>query len=395
MNRWPQLTLTDRDAALAVRKSDSELARQVDRAIDEHRRGCPQRRDCERQAGCVSSIGEAVRFRLDDMDAPEPPSGRSRLTGPEDDDAAASWLRTDGRELTWSVALRQAHIDGGWCPLPDGAQLAMSQARRLHLQIHHQLRGASANPDCQTALRTRGGQWELAGIPWPVDWPAGTRVTVTWSHGSDRVTISSIPLPRPERIDGVLFAHRYDARMVTREHAPGAGRPGQVPDLNDMSWVMHTLRKLGYLTEDGEAILAEDALIHNCLRLGLPPRRARDIPRAVKRLIAGGALRRVGGSVDVDGRPWYPPRSGDHRVTLLRYVPRVEPTTTPHEPPEHGGKRRRHKVLPHLRNLPRGSQASPEKEQEYLELVRDARIVNRGGGLPKGKTLVSEHERDG
>ncbi|GHJ17075.1 hypothetical protein [Micromonospora sp. AKA38] len=346
----------------------------------------------ERLARHAVRDGEAT----DDVDViPETPRGRSRLTGPGDDDAAASWLRTEGRELTWSVALRQAHLDGGWCPLPDDAQLGMSQARRLHLRIDHQVRGSSANLNCQTALRTRGDRWELAGIPWPAELPAGTIVAVTWPRGGDRVRISATPLTTSERIDGVHFAHRYDARVVTREHAPGAGRPGRVPDLNDMSWVMHTVRKLGYLTEDGEAILAEDALVHNCLRLGLPPRRARDIPRAVKRLIASGALRRVGGSVDVDGRPWYPPRSGNRRVTLLRYVPRVEPAPTPHEPPGHVGTRRRHKVAPHLRTLPPGAQASPEKEEEYLEMVRDARIVDRGGGLPRGKTLVSGHERDG
>ncbi|WP_141721581.1 hypothetical protein [Micromonospora citrea] len=327
--------------------------------------------------------------------SPQATSVEDRLTGPDDEDGPARWLDvSEGlrTKMSWSVALHREHLDGKWCPLPDGLS-DDSPGRQLRLHFNHEARGGSSFARVQrVALRRRDGRWEIAGIQWPAELSPGTLVTVTVESTRDVATAQTTPLPKVERVDGVQFTHRYDPRVVTRQNGPGADAHGRVPDLTDMSWVLHTLRRLGYLTEDGGAILAEDALVQNCLRLGLPPVRAKGIHQAVQRLIADRALHRVHGSIDPDGRPWYPHQPGAKRVALLRYVPRVEKVTTASETPgEWHPHRRGHQVAGHLRRLPPGAQASPESEEEYLEEVRDARIVGRS--LPKGVTYVKPHYR--
>ncbi|MER7441273.1 hypothetical protein [Micromonospora avicenniae] len=319
-----------------------------------------------------------------------------RSTGPDDEDGPARWLDADAAaqgEMSWRVALHRVHLDGKWCPLPDGRMRDDSPGRRIRLHLEHEARTGSSSPPVQrVALRRRDGRWELAGVQWPADLRPGTLVTVTMQRGKDYATASTTPLAQPTRIDGLEFTHRYDARVVTRENGPGADQYGRAPDLTDMSWVLHTLRKLGYLSEDGGAILAEDALLQNCLRLGLPPLRAKGIHRAVERLVADRTLHRVKGTIDPDDRPWYPPRQGGTQVSLLRYVPRVEAVAAPREATgEWHPHRQGHPVTGFLRRLPAGAQASPEQEEAYLEDLRNARIVGRG--LPRGRTYVKPHYR--
>ncbi|MEH0841078.1 hypothetical protein V6U81_01615 [Micromonospora sp. CPCC 205711] len=317
-----------------------------------------------------------------------------RLSKLEEENGTARWLDTPEKgSMSWRVALHRAHLDGHWCPLPDSPLSDDSPGRQLRLHLNHEAHGQSTfSPVQRVALRRRDGRWELAHLHWPADMRPGTLVTVTMHPDRDVATAQTTPLSPPERVDGVYFAHRYDVRVATRENGPGSDQYGRVPDLTDMSWVLHTLRKLGYLTEDGEAILAEDALVQNCLRLGLPPQRTKGIHKAVERLIADHAVYRVKGSVDPDGRPWYPPRPGSRRFPLLRYVPRVEAVTAPRNTSgEWHQHKKGHEVTGFLRRLPAGAQASPEQEEAYLETVRDARIVDRG--LPKGRTYVKPHYR--
>ncbi|MFG2008738.1 hypothetical protein ACGFNF_06645 [Micromonospora sp. NPDC048868] len=357
--------------------------------------GSVQAEDLARRAGQPGYTTGEQKPVATPVVTPQATAVEDRLIGPEEEDGPARWLDGSGEkraEMSWSIALHRAHLDGKWCPLPDGLS-DNSPGRQLRLHLDHEARSGSSFARTQrVSLRRREGRWEIAGIQWPADLNAGTLLTITVDPTRGVATARTTPLPELKRIDGVQFTHRYDPRVVTRQNGPGADAYGRVPDLTDMSWVLHTLRKLGYLTEDGGAILAEDALVQNCLRLGLPTARAKGIHQAVQRLIAGRALHRVQGSVDPDGRPWHPSQPGAKHVPLLRYVPRVEKVTAASETPgEWHPHRRGHQVAGHLRRLPPGAQASPESEEEYLEEVRDARIVGRG--LPKGVTYVKPHYR--
>nr|WTA64681.1 hypothetical protein OHB51_19325 [Micromonospora sp. NBC_00855] len=323
------------------------------------------------------------------------PSAPGRLVGPDDEAGAARWLTANGGqgvEMSWRVALHRVHLDNKWCPLPDGRMPHGDDGRHLRLYLNHDSEDTSHKPVQRVALRWRGGQWGLAGVTWPAGLAPGTLITFTWRLTQGFVTGDTTPLSMPERIDGVYLTHEYDPHVVTRQHAPGADQYDRVPDLTDTGWALHTLRKLGYLTEDGEAILAEDALVDNCLRLGLSARRAAGIPDAVRRLLRARTLDRVTGSQDSSGHPWYPPLARQPRVPLLRYRPRIEVVTMSHGPAaEEHPQRRPHEVAGFLRRLPPGSKASPEQEDAYREAVREARIVERG--LPDGLTYVKPHHR--
>ncbi len=183
--------------------------------------------------------------------------------------------------------------------------------------------------------------------------------------------------------------------MVTRQNAPGADQDRAVPDLSDMSWVLRTLRLLGYLDADGEAILAEDALVRNCEEAGMPRRRLGGIEEAVEKLILAGHVTRVEGSVDPDGRPWYPPRPGSVRTSLLRYKPRVQALprqSSPYGSGEGHGNRREHWVSGFVRRLPPGASPSEQQIEAHRQAVAAAEVMDRE--LPAGYTFVRPHQRN-
>lgn len=294
--------------------------------------------------------------------------------------------------LAWRCALTRTHLADGWCPLPDGPLGDPHDGAALRLHLAHD-DGALGGTEHQVTLRRRFGRWRLDGVRWPRGVLPGTLVTVQWQPGTPAAQARTRRLGHPDRVDGVEYRHRYDIHVVTRENAPGAEQDRRTPDLSDASWVLRTLRVLGYLSFDGTATLAEHALLRNALDLGMPQHRAQQLPKAVEQLIRSHQLERVLGSVDRHGRPWWPARAGHPRVELLRYVPDVQRV----DEPEHGqgggwgASRRAHMVAGFVRRLPSGAYASDEQIALHREAVHAAEIVDRP--LPEGYTYVRRHHR--
>lgn len=369
----------------------------IDRCPEEHMGAA----SAERLAALASRAGQglesgaAVQAEADRVSDELGRAAGPRLTAPAEEDDHAWWVAGEpgGAELVWQTALYRMHLDGGWCVLPDGRAPIAKDRQRVQLRIEHRERvGRSAPVTQYVTLRQRGGQWEIGGIEWPKGLLPGTVVTFNWSRGGTLASARRELLPKPQRVDELEFLHRYDPQVVTRETAPGADQDRDVPDLSDASWVMRTLRKLGYLSVDGEAILAEDALVRNCLELGLPPHRADRIGQAVDQLLGAGRLQRVEGSVDYDGRPWYPARPGHVRTPLLRYVPQIQAVTSSRvTAAEWHPHRRGHWVAGFVRRLPPGAQASAEQIEAHRDAVRASELVDRD--LPDGFTYVRRHHR--
>ena len=320
-------------------------------------------------------------------------------TSPDEESDHAWWLPAQENgpsrphELAWRTALYRMHIAGGWCALPEPRTGESWQEGRLRLRIdHEETRRPSVGQIQEVTVRRRGGQWELSDIRWPRGLAPGVIVTFRRRPGASMIKARTALLPQPEQVDGVEFLHRYDAQVVTRESAPGFDQDREVPDLSDASWVLRALRKLGYLSVDGTATLVEEALVRNCLALGLPRHRASRIGSAVDQLLRSGRIQRVQGSLDGSGRPWYPPQPDRHRVSLLRYVPRVEAVETHRATPtEWHPHRRGFKVPGHLRRLPPGAKASEERIEAFKEAARSFQIVERE--LPDTHTYVGPHEK--
>lgn len=314
---------------------------------------------------------------------------------PSEDDPATQSIPGggDAREVRWKTAVGRAQINGGWCVVPDGLTGPPAGSERLRLVASHAARESrSGQVQSDVLLRRVGDRWELHGIAWPPGLLPGTVVSFRWRR-SDRVIEASTELmPTPKRVDELTYRHRYDLRVVVRENAPGSDQEGPVPDLSDSGWVMRALRKLGHLSPDGSVVLAETALVRNCLELGLPPSRVDRLHPAVKDLIRDRRLARVRGSLDASGLPSCPPRPGQRPADLLRYVPKVAALAAlPAQRNDQRPPRRDHWVDGFVRRLPPGAHASEELIQAHREAVRAAEVVDRP--LPDGFTYVRRHRR--
>lgn len=390
-----------RELLITVAKRHKRISVAWDPCPEPHRGAAATRQLADLALLAARGLGSmaAVRAAADRMSQEFSGGAGAELTSPSEEEDDHTWWEPDGGAkragLVWHAALYRMHLDGGWCPLPPGRIGQEHDGRRLRLRIDHRDRVHSQpGPEHEVTLRRRGGEWELHGIRWPRDLQPGVIATFTWQTGGSFVTARTTMLSMPERVDGVEFLHRYDARVVTREAAPGSDQDRDVPDLSDASWVLRTLRRLGYLSPDGSATLAEDALARNCLDLGIPKSYLGRLSATVDRLVRAGRIQRAPGSLDGYGRPWYPARSGQVPTELLRYVPTVETldrSVRREIQDAWHGRRGTHWVTGFVRRLPPGAQASAEQIDLHRQAVEDAEVVDQW--LPEGYTYVRRHSR--
>ena len=228
-------------------------------------------------------------------------------------------------------------------------------------------------------------EWQFTGLVWPPDLRPGALVTVSWQAARDDIVVRSAPLDEPIRVDGVAYYHEYDPRVVTREFGAGKSNRGQV---------LHAVRRVGRVFEDGSAVLAESELPRHC-GLGRGARGTFLLRNAVDQLIREGFLTRVDGSVDASGYPSYPAAAGQKPAEMLFYAPMVEPAPYPGDPDFDadsdeagvGSERREHWVNGFVRRLPPGAQPS-DKQMTLHERVAET-------PLAPGYTFVKKHHRNG
>ncbi|MBW4705184.1 hypothetical protein [Micromonospora sp. RL09-050-HVF-A] len=319
-----------------------------------------------------------------------------RLAGPGQS-ASARWLPTGDRIRTgtvraaWQVAVTRDDVNRRRCPIPDGTILPSHETRRLRLYFEHL--SAATRPQNVT-LRQVGGRWQLEGVRWPASLQPGLLVDFTWRTDSTTMTAVTKPLRRPERIDGTEFRHEFDRQVVTRELEPDGDPRHATGPVSVERWVLRTLRILGHLCPQGTATLAEDALVRNCQSLGMPDRMTGQVNDATTNLIKAGRIRKVRGGRDSYGGLWYPARSGDSLVDLIRYQPTVE-VLKPQSLAKMGAPapRSAHQVHGFIRRLPAGAHASDRQMELYEEAVQAAELANRSLD-PNRFTFVNKHRRE-
>ncbi|MBE1487493.1 hypothetical protein [Plantactinospora soyae] len=332
---------------------------------------------------------------------PAPRPSASRLPAPRlltpDQTSHVRWapgsdrIRVGPVKAMWQVAVTRDDVARGRCPLPEGTVLPPDEVRQLRLYFEH---AGSALPPQRVTLRCLAGRWELSRVRWPKSLRSGLLVTFIWRTDGTTLTAATKPLRQPERIDGIEFRHEFDRLVVTRELAPGGRPSGGALSLSMENWVLRTLRVLGHLCPQGTATLAEDALLRNCLRLGMPPEMTDEIPKAVKALVAAGRIRQVRGGRDTYGDLWYPARRGDMPTDLLRYQPTIEVMK-----PQRVGRtgvptnRSAHPVHGFVRRLPAGAHASEKQIELHSEAVAAAEVANRPLD-PDRFTFVAKFRRD-
>jgi hypothetical protein len=285
------------------------------------------------------------------------------------------------RKGTRRFALWQADLEGGVCAVPEEAVESLSARESVTVVLEHREYGLTPVSRTFESRLEQDVEWQFTGLVWPPDLRPGALVTVWWQAARDEVVVRTGPLEEPMRVDGVAYYHEYDPRVVTREFTAGPSNRGQV---------LHAVRKMGRVFDDGSAVLAEAELVRHC-GLGRGARGAFLLRNAVDQLIREGFLTRVDGSVDSSGYPSYPAAGGQKAAAMLFYAPMVEPAPYPGDPdfdddsPE-AAERREHWVTGFVRRLPAGAQPSEKQVTLYGQEVDDT-------PLAPGYTFVKKHHR--
>ncbi len=290
------------------------------------------------------------------------------------------------RTVTRRFALRRADLDGAVCAAPEECVEVLRRRDLVTVVLEHHVQGITPTRQVfETSLRQDAG-WQFSDIVWPADLRPGALVTVSWRAGKDKVVVRTVALAEPVRVDGVDYFHEYDPKIVTREFDPGESNRGQV---------LHAVRRLGHVFEDGSAVVAELGLAARC-GLGRGIRGAFLFHNAVEQLIREGYLIRVLGSADSAGRPSYPPIDDQEPVEMLFYAPLVEPAPYPGDSDStdaEGAERRSHWVNGFVRRLPPGAQASKKQLTLHRQAVGSEQIA--ASPLTAGYTFVRKHHRNG
>ena len=287
-------------------------------------------------------------------------------------------------KVTRRFALWQADLDGGVCAAPEECVEALRHRESVPLVLEHREHGVTPTRQVfETSLR-EDVEWQFGDVVWPADVRPGVLVTASWHDAKDEIVVRTVPLEEPLRVDGVDYFHEYDPRVVTREFSA---------DKSNRAQVMHAVRRLGRVFEDGSAVLAESGLAAHC-GLGRGAKGTFLLRNAVDQLIREGYLTRVPGSVDTAGYPSYPAVNGQKAAEMLFYAPLVEPAPYPDDDDadDAGADRRDHWVNGFVRKLPPGAQPSERQVTLHERAVESAETARP---LEPGYTFVKKHHRNG
>lgn len=365
--------------------------------------------------GPHATVDPLVPYRLgwlESVPAAEP------ATAPEPEveerDEPAEVLAVTDSHLSWTVTLRLAHTLAGVAVVPDRVADELDAAglvgAGLRLVLTHD--GYDLDPTEATQAVTvarDAGRVRLTGVAWPLEFFPGIVLTFTWQRGAVLLRAGSTLLEAPVTIDGVVYEHRYDPAVLTRDMAPGCLRRGGVAcgPLTLRERVLRAVRRAGHLDADGVAVLRRDALPDLVYGSQAGPAGAAALEPVVTAMLADATLAEhpaalVGGELrwPIDGEltvlVWRPVlTAAPPRQRLAPETPTPTPTPAP-APGDPDGDLDRfvhpHTVAPFLRRLPPGARASAQMRSEYRRLT--ARY-GRPRELPAGYTLVREHTRGG
>jgi hypothetical protein len=324
-----------------------------------------------------------------------PTAVESPTPGPEPEHGYDDELDVSDSQISWTVALRAAHIDAGLLTLPQpAAHVLISDRRdgtRMRLLLNHA--GYQLDVSDATQMATadlHGSPAVLTGVSWPMDYFPGILLTVTWPRNTATLRITSTLLDMPVTIDDELnIEHCYDSRIVTRD---GLDRTGST-SATLAQRILRAVRRLGLLDPDGVARLARDRLPQEVYGTSTE-QTEQALDTAVAQLVDRGALTEDTGSRTVEGIT-FPAVAGQPMVPLLCYTPAVVTG-----PPRQRRFQRldarfvsKHVVAGFLRRIGHlDRSATPRARADYRE-YRARHGLAGPAELPDGWTFVRSHER--
>lgn len=314
-------------------------------------------------------------------------------------------------QISWVVPVRLAHLIGGRSPLPQqvaglltggGAQ----PGRTVRLSLIHEGVVLAADEATQDGVGVHGpitdadGRPQLAPLAWPLELLPAVKVTfvlplgASGSSASSVITAFTTRLDVPIDVDGVVYDHEFDPRVLTRDTAPGSPDRHGIPlrSLSLADRIVRAVRTRGWLHDDGTAVL-KTADLPAVLCGDLPHRTADELYTALITLVGAGTLRITRLARASDGLR-YPPIPGQiGPVEVITWTPPCSAgagaKTRPPNPPVLHGYVTTQDVRWFLRRI-RGY-PSYESEQAWADQLRRSGQPVRP--LPSGFTFVREHLR--
>jgi hypothetical protein len=353
--------------------------------------------------GFLVEDGEAGR------DAEQPPQAgfldRPRLTT-KDTQAGISRFRINKSGASWRQILRYEHALNGTLPVPTLLhQLLGDSSQQIPLRIVRKSHGVRAKSSSTHGnLSADGSYITLQARRWRSDFFPGMILRMSWASDPRKLIATARLLDQAIPVRGEVagfvgqpyIAYEHDRGAVVRETAPGGAASVVGPQLSPAGWVLRALHILGYLSDDGRVVLAEESLERNLVtELDYPPGQLHRIGPAVQKLLDEGRISQVVGSRGARGIPIYPPVWGRPPVQLLSYSPFLPPSTSPeHQKQSRTSGRGPHAVSGFLRRLPDGQTHSEDAAAAYEDAQLKAEIANRRP-LEPDYTFVRKHHRRG
>ncbi|WP_147268633.1 hypothetical protein [Sphaerisporangium album] len=340
---------------------------------------------------------------------------------PIDESDDSTLLSISDSHLSWTLPLRLTHTLQGTAPLPERVAEEMTYfglaggAVRLRLR-HDGSELAPAEAEQEVRIESTGAALRLTGVDWPLEFFPGIVLTFSWPRGAPALNATSTLLDVPVLFDGDLVEHRYASWVLTRDRAPGLGRPGEKGPDTLRARVLRAVRRVGLLDPEGVAALVRERLADVVFGAHVTVAAHLMLEPVVAELIDTGVLQVESGGRDGRGLIRFPAREGDTPVEMLVWRPAVTPSSPKGDdgrdsPDEWGegvetsGEReqsddrsrlirflRPYDVQPFLRRLRPGHQATEEAKAEYRRLRER---YGYSGELPPGYTLVRGHRRGG
>ena len=328
--------------------------------------------------------------------AVEPPTPEPDPEPDPEDGYADDDLDVSDSQISWTVALRAAHVDAGLLTLPQpAAHVLISDRRdgtRMRLLLNHDGYQLDVTEATQMATANlHSSPAVLAGVSWPMDYFPGILLTVTWPRNTPTLRITSTLLDMPVTIDDELdIEHRYDPRIVTRDALDRTGSTSATLAQR----ILRAVRRLGLLDLDGNARLARDQLTQEVYGSSSSEQTEQALDSAVAQLLERGVVTQDTGSRTADGIA-FPAVAGRPIVPLLCYTPTV--VTGPPRPRRFQRLDARfvstHVVAGFLRRIDHlGHSPSPHARAAYRE-YRAQHGLAGPVELPEGWTFVRPHER--
>ncbi|WP_407918399.1 hypothetical protein [Kitasatospora sp. NE20-6] len=326
---------------------------------------------------------------------------------PDDSDLGViGGLTVANSQIDWTQPLRLRHILDSVLPLPtavaEGLRGTEWSGRQVRLELDHA--GHPLPPGdgiLMTSLETDGDRSHLCDVDWPLEFVPGMLLTLSWVRGGGAVRARTTLLDAPILIDGEEIRHRFDARVRTRDTAPGNtwAKDRWMPDLTPKARVLRAVRIMGLLDNFGRALFPAGRLAEAIARTspGQAPMALPELAETVDAMLAAGDLTEEWGSQEPSGKVHHPVVAGQPKIRLLCYTPRRTdmPNRTPHVPvrPEDHRPAAGHRVHGHLRRIGHLDHRPSHEAREAYRRDRELWGLIGSPEIPPGYTYVLEHRR--